>query len=60
LLPDPRDGAAFGTAVRTLLDNPGHASQMGHAARDHVRGNYVGDLHLLRYDEMLTALISQG
>jgi trehalose synthase len=60
LLPDPRDGAAFGTAVRTLLDNPGQASQMGHAAQDHVRGNYVGDLHLLRYDEMLTALISQG
>jgi trehalose synthase len=60
LLPDPLDGAAFGAAVRTLLDNPGQAGAMGHAAQAHVRDNYVGDLHLLRYDQMFTALISQG
>jgi trehalose synthase len=60
LLPDPRDGAAFGTAVRLLLDNPGQASKMGHAAQAHVRDNYVGDLHLLRYDQMFSALIAQG
>jgi trehalose synthase len=59
LLPDPRDGAAFGAAVRTLLDSPGQASQMGRAAQDHVRANYVGDLHLIRYEQMLTALISE-
>ena len=45
LLPDPRDGAAFGAAVRRLLDDPGQASQMGRAARAHVREQYVGDLH---------------
>ena len=60
LLPDPRDGAAFGAAVRRLLDNPPQASEMGHAAWAHVRDNYVGDLHLLRYHQMFTALISQG
>jgi trehalose synthase len=59
LLPDPRDGAAFGAAVRGLLDNPPQASKMGHAARAHVRDNYVGDLHLLRYGQMFTALLSQ-
>ena len=33
---------------------------MGHAAQAHIRDNYVGDLHLLRYGQMFTALISQG
>jgi len=60
LLPDPRDEAAFGASVRGLLDNPGQANVMGHAARAHVRDNYVGDLHLLRYDQMFTALICLG
>jgi trehalose synthase len=60
LLPDPRDGAAFGTAVRTLLDNPGQATTMGHAAQAHIRENYVGDKHLLRYGQMFTTLIAQG
>ncbi|MGE5288196.1 MAG: glycosyltransferase [Micromonosporaceae bacterium] len=59
LLPDPRDGAAFGAAVRGLLDNPQRASEMGSAARAYIRDNYVGDLHLLRYDQMFTALMSQ-
>ncbi len=59
LLSDPQDGAAFGAAVRGLLDNPSQASTMGHAAQAHVRDNYVGDLHLLRYDQMFTALLSQ-
>ena len=49
LLPDPRDLEAFGAAVRRLLDHPGEASQMGRAAQTHIREQYVGDLHLLRY-----------
>ena len=60
LLPDPRDGAAFGAAVRQLLEDPGQASQMGRAAQAHIREHYVGDLHLLRYERLFTALISQG
>jgi trehalose synthase len=60
LLPDARDLQAFGAAVRRLLDNPGQASRMGRAAHDHVREHYVGDLHLLRYERLFSALISQG
>jgi trehalose synthase len=60
LLPDPRDGAAFGTAVRQLLDDPGRASQLGRAAQAHIREHYVGDLHLLRYERLFSALISEG
>jgi trehalose synthase len=60
LLPDPRDGAAFGAAVRRLLEDPGLARQMGDAARAHVREHYVGDLHLLRFARLFSALISQG
>ena len=60
LLPDPGDTAAFGAAVRQLLDNPGQASQMGRAARAHIRAQYVGDLHLLRYERLFSALISEG
>jgi trehalose synthase len=60
LLPDPRDLASFGTAVRWLLDDPGQASEMGRAAQAHIREHYVGDLHLLRYEGLFSALISQG
>ena len=60
LLPDPRDREAFGTAVRRLLDDPDEASQMGHAAHAHIREHYVGDLHLLRYERLFSALISEG
>jgi trehalose synthase len=60
LLPDPRDGASFGTAVRWLLNDPGQAGQMGRAAQAHIRENYVGDLHLLRYERLFSALISEG
>jgi len=60
LLPDPRDGQAFGTAVRRLIEHPDEASQMGRAAQAHIRENYVGDTHLLRYERLFNALISEG
>jgi trehalose synthase len=58
LLADPRDEAAFGAAVRGLLDDPSRARAIGNAAQAHIRDNYVGDLHLLRYHQMFSALIS--
>jgi trehalose synthase len=58
LLSDPSDLRDFGTAVRRLLDDPGEASRTGRAAHAHVRDQYVGDLHLLRYAALFTALIS--
>jgi len=57
LLPDPRDLAAFGAAVRRLLDNPDEASRMGQAAHAHIRDQYVGDLHLLRYEHLFSELM---
>lgn len=60
LLPDPHDRQAFGVAVRRLLDDPGRAAQMGRAAQAHIREQFVGDLHLLRYERLFSALISDG
>jgi trehalose synthase len=60
LLPDPRDLAAFGAAVRGLLDDPGEADRLGRAAHAHVRADYVGDLHLLRYADLFGTLIPEG
>jgi trehalose synthase len=60
LLRDPRDLAAFGTAVRGLLDDPGEAARLGRAAHARVRADYVGDLHLLRYADLFGALMPEG
>ncbi len=60
LLPDPRDLAAFGTAVRGLLDDPGEARRMGRAAQAHISQHYVGDRHLLRYERLFDKLIPAG
>jgi trehalose synthase len=59
LLPDPSDLAAFGAAVRKLLDDRQERSRLGAAAHAYVRDNFIGDLHLLRYAEVFSALISQ-
>jgi trehalose synthase len=56
-LPDPADLAAFGAAVRGLLDDPTRAARIGAAAHAHVRDNFVGDLHLLRYAQLFGTLI---
>jgi trehalose synthase len=60
LLPDPEDLEAFGAAVRGLLDDPGEAARMGRAAQAHVRDQYVGDRHLLRYASLFDAMISEA
>jgi trehalose synthase len=57
LLPDPADLAAFGSAARLLLGDQDQAARMGQAAHVHVREQYVGDVHLLRYATLLGILI---
>jgi trehalose synthase len=59
LLPDPTDLAAFGAAIRRLLEHPAETERMGRAARAHIRANYVGDLHLLRYAELFETLVTR-
>jgi trehalose synthase len=60
LLPDPADLTAFGSAARLLLGDPDQAARMGQAAQAHVREQYVGDVHLLRYARLLGTLIGDG
>jgi trehalose synthase len=57
LLPDPGDLAAFGHAVRRVLDEPGLADAMGAAAHELVRERFVGDLHLLRLADVFAAVL---
>ena len=57
LLADPRDLSAFGSDVRRLLDEPGTAATMGAAAQAYISRHYVGDLHLLRYERMFSAMM---
>jgi trehalose synthase len=56
LLADPRDLAAFGAEVRSLIDEPARAAQLGRAAQEHVRANYLGDIHLLRYARLFSSV----
>ncbi len=50
------DLAAFGSVARPLEDQD-RAARMGQAAHAHVRDQYVGDMHLLRYAKLLGSLI---
>jgi trehalose synthase len=59
LLPDPTDLPAFGRAASLLLSDQAQATRLGLAAHAHVREHYVGDVHLLRYTELIGSLISQ-
>ena len=60
LLPNPGDLEAFGSAARRLLRDPDQAARMGQAAHAHVREQYVGDVHLLRYARLLGTLTGEG
>ena len=45
-----------GPAVIDVSDDPDQAARMGQAAHAHIREQYVGDLHLLRYAKLLGTL----
>jgi trehalose synthase len=53
LLQDPQDLAAFGRALRALLDHPEEAATMGRRARRRVRTHYLSDRHLLQWARLL-------
>jgi trehalose synthase len=60
LLADPADLGTFGSAARLLLADPDQAARLGQSAHAHVREQYVGDVHLLRYARLLGTLIGEG
>jgi trehalose synthase len=57
LLPDPRDLVYFGGQVCRLLADPALRDRLGAGAREHIRRNFVGDLHLRRYAELFSTVI---
>ena len=58
LLPDPADLAAFGDKVSWLLENREEAERLGKAGRAFTREHFIGDVHLLRFAEVVDYLIS--
>jgi trehalose synthase len=56
LLPDPADLRAFGQAASHLLADRAEATRLGQAAHAYVRENYLGDIHLMRYAQLLGTL----
>jgi trehalose synthase len=60
LLDDPRDLAAFGAAVRTLLHDPDRAARIGAAAREEVRDHFLGPRHLMQYADLFVRLLGDS
>ncbi|HEX6931285.1 MAG TPA: glycosyltransferase [Streptosporangiaceae bacterium] len=58
LLPDPRDLTAFGADVTRLLADPARAERMGAAGKAYTREHFVGDVHLLRFGEVVEAVLT--
>ena len=59
LLKDPTDAAAYGTAVRGLLEDPGQAGRMGVEAQRRVRDEFLGVRSLLQYMALIQGLIQK-
>ena len=55
----PRNLAAFGGALNSLLQDPALAQRMGEAARARVREHFLISRHLLQYLELITALLQR-
>ena len=58
LLPDPADLADFGAKVSWLLEHPVEAERLGRAGRAYTREHFIGDVHLLRFAEVVESLIT--
>ena len=60
LLDDPTDLAAYGDAVASLLEDPERERQMGAAAQERVRSQFLGSRHLDQYLSLFRRLIDAG
>ena len=58
LLDDPTDLAAFGRALRDLLEDEDRRTRIGTAARERVREHFLGDRHLLQYVDLFEELLT--
>ena len=57
LLPDPRDGVAFGAAVVRLLDDEQEARRLGLGGRERVREHFLSDRSLIDYLKSMAPLV---
>jgi trehalose synthase len=53
LVQDPTDLAAFGAAVRRLLEDPALAARLGEQARQRARGQFLGLRQLIDYARLV-------
>ena len=60
LIDDPRDLAAFGNDVASLLGDGERAVKMGTAARERVRTEFLGPRHLLQYLDLFERLLASS
>ena len=58
LLDDPHDLDSFARLLGDLLSDHEQAERLGAAARERVRGRYLGDQALVRYAELVRDLVS--
>ncbi|HXW35266.1 MAG TPA: glycosyltransferase [Acidimicrobiales bacterium] len=58
LVQDPYDLDEFGSALSSLLEQPGMITSMGRRARRHVLERFVGDRHLLAYANLMRELVT--
>jgi trehalose synthase len=56
LIDDPHDLAAFGQAVRRLLDDPPYAERLGANAQRRATEEFLGDRHLAQYAQLFAQL----
>jgi trehalose synthase len=56
LIDDPRDLAAFGQAVRRLLDDKTYSAKLGVNARERAVTEFLGDRHLEQWAELFAQL----
>jgi trehalose synthase len=57
LLDDARDLAAYGGAVRGLLESPERARQIGHEAQERVRNDFLAVRSLMQYLDLIERLL---
>ena len=58
LLGDPADLAQAAAAIDGLLADPARAQRIGDAARESVRGSFLGTRHLIQYMELLERMLT--
>ena len=57
LVDDPAELGAVGSAIDSLLSDPGRAARIGEAARERVRGSFLGTRHLVQYMELIDKML---